>query len=117
MSLPRTVQYPRQSPLAARTRPAPEVATSRVAVPELPMTPPSAKTSAPASTGPALPTRAGVRPQADAGTNRLAQVRIGGPPRQSEAAAAGRDASAEPASRQRYQNGQSCLRPLIAAAR
>src|SRR5437763_1599709 len=46
MSLPRTVQYPRQSPSAARTRPAPDVATSRVAVPELPITPPSAKTCA-----------------------------------------------------------------------
>src|SRR3954464_4494823 len=84
MSLPRTVQYPRQSPLAARTRPAPEVNTSRVAVPELPMTPPSAKTSAPASTGPPLPTRPGARPQADASTNTMAQVRIGDPPRQSD---------------------------------
>src|SRR3954464_11655800 len=90
MSLPRTVQYPRQSPLAARTRPAPEVNTSRVAVPELPMTPPSAKTSAPASTGPPLPTRAGARPQAHASTNTMAQVRIGDPPRQSDTVAAGR---------------------------
>src|SRR3954468_23397265 len=112
MSLPRTVQYPRQSPLAARTRPAPEVNTSRVAVPALPMMAPSAKTSAPAPTGPPLPTRAGARPQAHASTNTMAQVRIGDPPRQSDTAAAGRQASAAPASLQRLAGGLVSLPSL-----
>jgi len=50
----------------------------------------------------AAATRAGARPQAHASTNTMAQVRIGDPPRQSDTAAAGRQASAAPASLQRY---------------